>query len=471
MQSTPALIFWLLKHRPPSFSARVVGVTWSVLWGYTSIALKAPRASPAEAGLMASIMDAAMECQQTFCSDPTLASYMAQKTWPFADIALCQHRILARVFLLYRPEVMEQHKTPSKVQLFHSQAFEYAALLLLTGSCHYAYQEHLLEQQRSNGLQGRAEAQGQSSCSSSSSGGRKQEGRQNNNSNSSSSRCSSVPSSSFSHLVYPPDHEFMAEHLGKEAVAALIRSAALVRSAKDKGEPGMQTATKLHAYLDTGLCALNDIWHQGTLLQSRAEEGAAEPTGLAAAAAATGPASGPAAAAATGPAVTPATGPAAAAAAAASISSMPQDGTTTAAGGAGPSASISIARLRPYVLRLMLQVMVCKCALLEKARGGLIGLSKLLILMSKAASNCSLEERASFISDRGGFLMEVLGLVLAAVDKTAGGNRGGGGNRPFGLFESSEAVHSNVFRLLFSCVREESSEMVRRVPVSRLICQ
>jgi hypothetical protein len=111
----------------------------------------------------------------------------------------------------------------------------------------------------------------------------------------------------------------------------------------------------------------------------------------------------------------------------------------------------------------MLEVMVYKFALLEKAHGGVVGLSKLLALMSKAASNCSLEERASFIADRGKFLLEVLGLVLAAVDKTAGVNPRGGGNRPFGLFQSPEVVHSNVLRLLFCCVCEGALDKVRRV--------
>jgi hypothetical protein len=111
----------------------------------------------------------------------------------------------------------------------------------------------------------------------------------------------------------------------------------------------------------------------------------------------------------------------------------------------------------------MLEVMVYKIPLIEKTGGGDVGVSKLLALMSKAASNCSLEERASFIADRGKFLLEVLGMVLAAVDKLAEVNPRGGGSRLFGQFHSPEVMHSNVLRLLFCCVREESSEKVRRV--------
>jgi hypothetical protein len=196
-------------------------------------------------------------------------------------------------------------------------------------------------------------------------------------------------------------------------------------------QQGLESPTTgLHACFEVGFAALDDIWHVQleAMMQSRSAGGVAERM----------PVAGSAAAATAG-----------------SSSGTAQGGMTTPVGRTGPAAAMMTLRIRPYVLRLMLEVMVLKCKARERAAGRWRGLHKSLSMMIVAASNCSLHDRASFIADRGGFLMEVLGLVLAVVDKMP---RVGDW-----MYDNPEKVQSDVVRFLLRCVCEEPSDTVRRM--------
>jgi hypothetical protein len=75
-----------------------------------------------------------------------------------------------------------------------------------------------------------------------------------------------------------------------------------------------------------------------------------------------------------------------------------------------------------------------------------------------------MQERASFIADRGKFLLEVLGVVRAVLEKPPLGVKSGGAEHAsFGVLGRPEVVHNGVFRLLFCCLCEGSSDKVRSV--------
>jgi hypothetical protein len=80
-----------------------------------------------------------------------------------------------------------------------------------------------------------------------------------------------------------------------------------------------------------------------------------------------------------------------------------------------------------------------------------------------AASNCTLQERASLIDERGGFLLEVLGLVLTVVVKVPSASPEGGLIPPVGIADNPELVRNTVVHFLLQCVCEEASDQVRIV--------
>ena len=382
----------------------------------------------AELGLFSATMTVGMEYQQTFCSDPALRAFAAPgSTISFQKIASCQSSILAELFWI-EPELIT---TPARLQLLHNPAFEYAALLQVAGGCQVAHEQHMKEQHREarpRGSRGRGSSRGSSGTTSSSS----------------SSRAGTVSSSSFAQLVVPPDHELVAAALGKEAVAAHAMSLKLKLEVS-------QLDPDLRSYLDQGTRALLEIWNVvvGSRMQSigngqsAAAGQAAEDVGAAAhvggapplapgsfAAAAAAVSAAPPASSArvrlTTTAAAAAAVPAAAAAAAAVAVSAATHAssarvrltttTTAAAAAAAPAAGEGVLS-HALNLRLLLEALALAGALGEIC-GDVLGCLDLpVLLLYKAAAISSLEDRRVFITARGGFLLEVFGVLLKVVEQ------------------------------------------------------
>ena len=215
IESTPALLHWFLEQRPPGFPTTLIVPVSSLISTYLNMSIKTTDVSSAELGLISGAMTVAMEYQQTFCSDPVLSRFAATGTTePFQEIAKCQGLILGKLFQINRQVNVRLNAIPPRLQLLHTPAFEYAALLHVAGACQFAHEQHVKEQHREARLATGSRARGSN---------RDYRGTHHHQQQQQGSwYCSQR---SFAQLVVPPDHELVAAALGKEAVAAHARAA------------------------------------------------------------------------------------------------------------------------------------------------------------------------------------------------------------------------------------------------------
>ena len=359
-------------------------------------------------GLISGVLMVGMEYQQTSGSDLILSRFAIS----FQAVAACQSDVLAKLFWVQRDLNAQLNATPPRLQLLHNAAFEYAALLQVAGACQFAHQQHTKEQSRearlATGSRDRGSSRGSSGTTRSSS--------------SSSSKPGTVLTSSFAQLVVPPDHELVASALGKEAVAAHARAT------EHKAEIGGSPARGIHTYLDIGARGWEGIWKvvRGSLMQSDrnvpAGQAAAAAHGVGAATLHVAFCAGPVAA----PTVGSSFSAAAAAMAGAPAASSARVGLTIPAAAEAQAAAGARtgARAGPLPdalsLQLLLEAVALEGGLGEKLGSGsrrdadavLECVELPLKLMVMAAASSSFEERKGFMAARGGFLLEVFGLLL-----------------------------------------------------------
>ena len=431
MQSTPALLHWFLEQRPPGFPTKLMSLSWILISAYLNMYLMSTDTSTAELGFMSATMTVGMEYQQTFCSDRALRPFTALGCTTFQRIASCQSSVLAKLFWI-EPELIT---TPERLHLLHNPAFEYAALLQVAGGCQFGHQQHMKEQRQEARLAVGSRARGSSRGSSGTT-----------TSSSSSSRAGTIPISSFAQLVVPPDHDLVATALGKEAVAAHARAV------EDKLEIGSDPGPGLHSYLDQGARALLDIWNvvvESRMQNARNSQSAAAADVEAAAddvdAAAShlpGSAAAPTAACSVAAAVAVSGAPAA--------SSARVSLTTPAAAAAAAAAGEGVLS-DALSVGLLLEVLVVSGALMEKLGDVLECVDLPMLLLDMAAAMTSFDDRRAFITARGGFLMEALGVLLKVVEQEQ--QRGAD-------HEMSRDIVNHVLPILKGCLHTEDASQV-----------